>query len=62
MKPAALFMSAVALSLLVMAVPSAALAGGPTQPTLPEPTSLIVWGGLACAGGVAYWWRNRRKD
>jgi len=32
--------------------------GGP--PVIPEPSSLLVWGGLIAVGGLLYWYRKRR--
>ena len=60
MKTSALIMVAVASSLLLVASPSAAYAGTPTA-VVPEPAAILVWAGLAGAGGVTYWLRNRRQ-
>jgi LPXTG-motif cell wall-anchored protein len=38
------------------------LAGGPTDPIVPEPSALLVWAGIAAAGGAGYWWRQRRSN
>ncbi len=58
MKISALIM---ALWLLLVALPSAAFAGDPLpSPVVPEPSAILIWAGVAGAGGVAYWWRNRR--
>jgi hypothetical protein len=46
--------------LFLMGVPTAALAGGAPS-AAPEPTSILVWAGLAGAGGLMYWRQQRRK-
>jgi hypothetical protein len=38
---------------------SAAFAGVPPTAPVPEPTALLVWLGLAAAGGLLYSRRNR---
>lgn len=59
MKISALITAAVASSLLLVALPTAAFAG--TISAVPEPSGILIWAGIAGAGGVAYWWRNRRQ-
>lgn len=54
---------ALASTLLLLASPSAAFAGvDPPPGVIPEPAAVLVWAGLAGAGGVAYWLRNRRRS
>ncbi len=51
-----------ALFLLLVALPSAAFAGSVPAPIVPEPSAILIWAGVAGAGGVTYWWRNRRQS
>jgi MYXO-CTERM domain-containing protein len=52
--------SALALVLIVVAQPSHALAGLTIDDgAVPEPTAMLVWMGLAGAGGLFFWRRNR---
>lgn len=55
----AMFLAA-ALSLTLTA--TAALAGSVVNPTVPEPSAILVWAGIAGAGGATYWLRNRRRS
>jgi len=59
LKTSARILVAVAMCLLLVATSNVAFAG---SPVVPEPTSIVVWAGLAGAGGMVYWWRNRRKS
>lgn len=46
---------------LLLAAPSVGLAGveGGTPGVVPEPTAMLVWLGLAGAGGLFFWRRGR---
>jgi PEP-CTERM motif len=60
---ALILLVAVVSCLLIIASPGIAFAGatgGPNQ--LPEPTTLLVWLGLASAGGFFFWRRNRGEQ
>jgi hypothetical protein len=61
MKFQTLFVAAVAAGSLLVVAPSAAFAGTPPPPMVPEPTALAMWAGMAATGGVIYWWRNHRQ-
>lgn len=63
MKTSCLFVAMVAVG-LVVGVPESVVAGitpGPSPGTVPEPTALLVWLGLAAAGGLFFWRRGREQ-
>jgi hypothetical protein len=59
MKSSTTMVASLASFLLFVAAPSAAFAGT-DLPIVPEPSAMLIWAGLAGAGGLAYWSRNRR--
>lgn len=60
MKNRVLIVVALTSSFLLGAVPSAALAGFVDPgPSVPEPSALLIWAGIALAGGAVYGWRKR---
>jgi hypothetical protein len=36
------------------------LGGVIETPVVPEPTSVLIWGGIIVFGGIIYWWRRKR--
>jgi hypothetical protein len=45
--------------ILLLLSPGFAIASSAPNPSVPEPSAMLVWAGIAGAGGVAYWWRQR---
>lgn len=62
MKLSALLLLALTSSLLALATPRAALAGVVPNPSVPEPSAILIWTVVAGVGGAAYWRRDRRGD
>jgi hypothetical protein len=59
MRLSALIMSVVILGLVLVASPGVALAQRPPVDPLPEPSSILIWAGVAAVVGLLGW-RTRR--
>jgi hypothetical protein len=55
--------TAVGTCLVLLASVSVAIAGTPVPPNdvVPEPSTFLIWAGIAGTGGAVYWWRNHRS-
>ncbi len=53
-------LAAMSIAMTVMVSPVWAGEPPPAQ-VVPEPSSMLVWGGIMALGGVAYWWNGRRN-
>jgi len=54
---------AIICCILIIAAPRIAFAGlEPTPGTVPEPTALLVWAGLAGIGGLFFYRRHRDAE
>ena len=64
MKLSTFVATAVASTFVVgtFAIPAIAGASFPGDGVVPEPSAILVWAGIAGAGGVAYWWHKRRQS